>query len=101
MSGVSPEVYNIAHMIDVMVMGLVGGPNSVFGPMVGAAVVFFSLENLRIIQDFRFMIYALVMILIMMFKPDGVYSLIDYFFRLADKSSVKALSGRAGVHGRQ
>lgn len=98
MSGVSPEIYNIAHMIDVMVMGLVGGLNSVFGPMVGAAIVFFSLENLRVIQDFRFMIYALVMILIMMFKPDGVYSLIDYFFKLADQYSIKHLNKRVGTH---
>ena len=80
MSGVSPEIYNISHMVDVMVMGLVGGLNSVFGPMVGAAIVFFSLENLRIIQDFRFMIYAVGMILIMMFKPGGVYSIVSRFF---------------------
>ncbi len=89
MSGVSPEIYNIAHMIDIMVMGLVGGLHSVFGPMVGAAIVFFSLENLRVIQDFRFMVYAMVMILIMIFKPDGVYSLIDYFFKLADRNYMK------------
>lgn len=85
MSGVSPETYHIHHMIDIMVMGLIGGLNSIFGPMVGAAVVFFSLENLRVISDFRFMVYALVMILVMIFKPDGVYSLIDYFFKSLDQ----------------
>lgn len=97
MSGVSPEVYNIAHMIDIMVMGLVGGLNSVFGPMLGAAIVLFSLENLRIIQDFRFMIYAIVMILIMMFKPDGIYSLIDHFFKLTDKYSIKHFNKKVGT----
>jgi branched-chain amino acid transport system permease protein len=98
MSGVSPEVYNIAHMVDIMVMGLVGGLNSVFGPMMGAAIVFFSLENLRIIQDFRFMIYALVMILIMIFKPDGVYSLIDYFFKSADQYFMKHVNEKVETH---
>jgi branched-chain amino acid transport system permease protein len=90
MSGASPEIYNIAHMIDVMVMGLVGGLNSVFGPLVGAAVVFFSLENLRIIQDFRFMIYAVVMILIMMFKPDGIYSILYRLLGRVNRASLKS-----------
>ena len=90
MSGASPEIYNIAHMIDVMVMGLVGGLNSVFGPLVGAAIVFFSLENLRVIQDFRFMIYAVVMILIMMFKPDGIYSILDRLLGRAKRPSLES-----------
>jgi len=98
MSGVSPEIYNISHMIDIMVMGLVGGLNTIFGPMVGAAIVFFSLENLRIIQDFRFMVYALVMILIMVFKPDGLYSLINYFFRFADQYSMRHFKKKVETH---
>jgi branched-chain amino acid transport system permease protein len=91
MTGISPEIYNIANMIDVMVMGLVGGLSSVFGPVIGAGVVFFSLENLRVIQDLRFMVYAGVMILIMIFKPEGVYSFIDQFFNRFNETPVKAL----------
>jgi branched-chain amino acid transport system permease protein len=91
MSGLSPEIYNIGNMINIMVMGLIGGPNTVFGPIIGAGIVHFSLENLRIIQDFRFMIYAGVMILIMIFKPEGVYSLIDQFFNRLGEHGSKAL----------
>jgi len=90
MTGISPEIYNIANMIDVMVMGLVGGLTSVFGPVIGAGVVFFSLENLRVIQDLRFMVYAGVMILIMIFKPEGVYSLIDQLFKRFNETPLKA-----------
>lgn len=80
MTGISPEIYHIANMIDIMVMGLVGGLSSVFGPLIGAGVVFFSLENLRVIQDFRFMVYAVVMVLIMIYKPEGLYSVVDNLF---------------------
>jgi len=85
MSGTSPEVFNIATMIDVMVMGMIGGVNSVFGAMIGAAVVHFSLEYLRVIQDIRFIIYACVIISLIIFRPQGVYAWVDSFFKYLDR----------------
>jgi len=78
-------VFNIATMIDVMVMGMIGGVNSVFGAIIGAAVVHFSLEYLRVIQDIRFIIYACVIICIIIFRPQGVYAWVDSFFKYLDR----------------
>jgi len=80
MSGISPEIFKIGNMIDIMVMGIIGGITSVFGPIAGAFLVLFSLEYLRSIQDLRFMIYGVVVILLMIFKPQGVYSIIQLVF---------------------
>lgn len=88
LNGVSPEIFNIANMIDVMVMGILGGLSSVFGPLIGVFVVMFSLECLRAIHDLRFMVYAVVIIVLIIFKPQGIYDYIDRLFHRLEKRLV-------------
>lgn len=85
LGGISPDIYKIGNMVDVMVMGILGGVTSVFGPVIGSFVVVFSLEKLRVLQDFRFIFYALVIITLILFKPQGIYDYLNKFFQRIEK----------------
>jgi len=53
-SGLSPETFSIAHMIDIMVMGLVGGITTIFGPIVGTFIVSIIDRALKGLREPRF-----------------------------------------------
>ena len=51
---------------------MLGGLGSVWGPILGAAVLIFLTESLRILQEFRMIIYGALIILMMTFRPRGL-----------------------------
>lgn len=73
----APTVLDISAMIDMMIMAVFGGLGSIFGPIIGAAIITTSMEYLRFIQEYRFILYSIVIILIMIFKPKGFYGLMS------------------------
>jgi branched-chain amino acid transport system permease protein len=51
---------------------MLGGLGSVWGPILGAAVLIFLTESLRALQEFRMIIYGALIILMMTFRPRGL-----------------------------
>jgi len=51
---------------------LLGGLGSVWGPILGAAVLIFLTESLRVLHEFRMIIYGALIILMMTFRPRGL-----------------------------
>jgi branched-chain amino acid transport system permease protein len=79
----SPTFLRFSHMIDVLAMGILGGIGTVMGPVLGAFVVTFFLESFRFIGEYRFLIYGILLILVILFKPQGLYlGIVDIFTRL-------------------
>lgn len=58
---------------DSLVATLVaGGTNSVTGPILSAALLIFLLEYLRMLVNWRLVVYGLLLVIIMRFRPQGV-----------------------------
>lgn len=72
----APSVLDISAMIDMMIMAVFGGLGSLFGPVLGVFVITFSMEFFKIVEEYRFIIYSIMVILIMVYKPRGVYGVI-------------------------
>ena len=72
----SPSLLDIDSMVTVLVMGMLGGIGSIFGPAIGSFVITFSLEYLRDIGAYRFLLYGILMIVIMLYQPKGLYGMI-------------------------
>lgn len=70
----SPVLLDLHHMFDIMAMGIIGGIGTIFGPIIGAFIIIFSLEYLRAVGEYRFLIYGVLLILIMLLKPQGLYA---------------------------
>jgi branched-chain amino acid transport system permease protein len=64
--------FNILLSIFVLLYVLIGGTQTAFGPLVGA--VFFTLipEALRVSEEWRFVFFGMLIILMMVVRPEGL-----------------------------
>ncbi|MGH7121881.1 MAG: branched-chain amino acid ABC transporter permease [Acetobacteraceae bacterium] len=62
----------VSIMITVLVITLIGGVGTTIGPLVGAFLVTFGLEELRALGDWRMMIYGVLLVLFVIFLPEGL-----------------------------
>jgi branched-chain amino acid transport system permease protein len=71
-SGIRPEDFKFDKSIDMIVMIIVGGLGSVSGAALGGVFVAVSLELMRDLNEYRLVLYALLLILIMLVRPEGI-----------------------------
>lgn len=85
-SYIEPQNYSILFSIFVVLFVLLGGTQTVFGPLLGA--VFFTLlpEVLRGSEEWRYAIFAVFIIATMILRPQGLFTVheIHLFRRLFD-----------------
>ncbi len=90
-SGVRPEDFRFERSIDMIVMIIVGGLGSISGAVLGGIFVAVSLELMRDFQEYRLVLYALLLVVIMIVRPQGLLGSreIGAFLRFGRKSSSK------------
>lgn len=71
-SGIRPEDFRFDKSIDMVVMIIIGGLGSISGAVVGGIFVAVTLELMRDLQEYRLVLYALLLILIMLVRPQGL-----------------------------
>jgi branched-chain amino acid transport system permease protein len=71
-----PDVFDVLYSVKAIVMVLLGGAGSVFGPLIGAAV-YLSLEELvwRRFLEVHTGVLGLLIVLLVLFLPKGLLSL--------------------------
>jgi branched-chain amino acid transport system permease protein len=71
-AGVRPEDFRFEKSIDMIVMIIVGGLGSISGAILGGIFLAVSLELMRDLQQYRLVLYALLLIVIMIVRPQGL-----------------------------
>jgi branched-chain amino acid transport system permease protein len=71
-NGIRPEDFRFEKSIDMVVMIIVGGLGSVSGAALGGIFVAVSLELMRDLHEYRLVLYALLLITIMLVRPQGL-----------------------------
>ncbi len=92
-STVRPDDFKFDRSIDLIVMIIVGGLGSVTGAIVGAIAITVTLEVTRDVQEYRLVVYALLLIILMIVRPQGLlgkYELDLTRFGVKKKPAVKA-----------
>ncbi len=72
---ISPEIDEFSIMISILVMVVLGGKGTVFGPVLGALIFTFLPEYLRFAKGLRLPIFGLILILGIVFLPRGIITL--------------------------
>jgi len=72
---VSPESFNLSLSISAIVMLVIGGRHSVWGPLIGALILTPLPELFRAAVNTQHIFYGAALILILRFLPDGLASL--------------------------
>jgi len=84
---VGPEIFGLFTSFSIVIMGIVGGMGTILGPALGAYFLTLLGESLREVETYRLLIYSAVMILCVMFLPQGLWSLGGALRRLAPGSA--------------
>lgn len=75
MQFVSPDVFYFSIMVTLVVMVLAGGMGTLAGPIIGAAAFTIFPELLRASEKYRMVIYGTVIVLLVMFAPEGLWGI--------------------------
>jgi branched-chain amino acid transport system permease protein len=76
----SPEQFRWQPSLILISMAIVGGLSSLEGGILGAFVITFVPELLRVTDQFRLLLYGVLLILTLAFLPDGLISLFGKSF---------------------
>jgi branched-chain amino acid transport system permease protein len=71
-AGIRPEDFKFDKSIDMIVMIIVGGLGSISGAALGGIFVAATLELMRDLQEYRLVLYALLLIVVMLVRPQGL-----------------------------
>ncbi len=69
---IAPNNFTFADSLVLVSIVLLGGIGNVWGVTVAAAFVVILPEKLQIIQEYRFALYAALVILVLLFRPEGL-----------------------------
>jgi branched-chain amino acid transport system permease protein len=69
----NPSTFQFIKSIEVIAMVVLGGLGSVSGSVLAAVVLTLLPEVLRPIKDFRMVIYSLMLIVLMIARPQGLF----------------------------
>lgn len=87
---IEPSSFALIHSLKLLLMVVVGGSGFFFGPMLGAAVVILLPEVLRFTEGYYLIIYAALVIVLMVYSPNGLIGLGQKIFdRLKPKHEAR------------
>ncbi len=69
---VKPDLASFNRSIDYLIFVVLGGMGSITGSVAAAFILTYLQEFLRFLSDYRLLIYPLILILVMLFRPQGL-----------------------------
>ncbi|KAM3102914.1 urea ABC transporter permease subunit UrtC [Phormidesmis sp. 146-12] len=96
---ISPVYLAVAFGTQVVIWVAVGGRGTLFGPVI-AAILLGQLQNSvdRITQDWQ-LIVGIILLLVVLFLPDGLMSLLPKKFRFTEANRMTSLMGSRSTAG--
>ena len=67
-----PGKFNFDYSVEILLMAVLGGLGSITGSIIAAVALTILPEFLRGFEDYRMLIYAVILIIVMLFKPSGL-----------------------------
>ncbi|MCA8869581.1 MAG: branched-chain amino acid ABC transporter permease [Rhodobacteraceae bacterium] len=69
---ISPDVAGFLHSVELLTMTVLGGAATVFGAVIGAAILTSLPQVLTVLHDFEHIVLGLIMMLVMIFMREGL-----------------------------
>jgi len=69
---ISPSNFTLDASILVLTMAIIGGRDSIFGSIIGAAIMIALPEVLRGLSDYRMLIYGIGLVCMIIYRPEGM-----------------------------
>jgi branched-chain amino acid transport system permease protein len=72
---VTPAIMDTSYTMEVMTLSFIGGSGSLLGGVVASFLLIPIFDSLKYLMEYRLIIYGLMLILVMIFYPAGLYGL--------------------------
>jgi branched-chain amino acid transport system permease protein len=92
---VDPTPFALTLSLNLLLMVIVGGQGFFFGPFLGALIAVLLPEWLRFTKGWYLIIYALVVMLLLVWSPTGILGIADKY--LTDRKTRRASAERAAA----
>ena len=93
----SPNTFGFMASINILVMVVLGGMGSMMGSMIAAAILTSLPLVLQGLNEYRLIIYALLLIVVMIFKPSGLMGTYDFSLSfIVEKIGGRVMGGGKG-----
>ena len=70
---IGPNEYGFDRGVEILTMAILGGINGLVGPVLGSFILTLLPELLRSLNDFRLVVNGLILVLIVLFLPQGIW----------------------------
>lgn len=78
MTAMIPNTFSFMKSAEYLTMAILGGAGSLTGSIIGAAVLSALPEMLRDFSIYRMLAYSVVLVLIMIFRPSGIFGKYEF-----------------------
>ncbi len=68
-----PSSFTFMRSFDIMTMVVLGGLGSLSGSIVGAVILTFITAAMQSYPEYRMIVYALLLIILMLYRPNGIF----------------------------
>ena len=69
---ISPSDFDYHRAVEILIFAVFGGSEVIWGPIFGAIFLSTLPEVLRVVSEYRFMIYGALIVFMMAFRPQGL-----------------------------
>jgi branched-chain amino acid transport system permease protein len=70
---INPEDFNFLRSVEIVVMVILGGMGSIIGVFLAAILLTILPELLRDVQQYRMIVYSLLLVIMMLLRPQGLF----------------------------
>ncbi len=77
---IKPEMASFNRSIEYLIFVVLGGMGSITGSILAAFILTYLQEFLRFLRDYRLLIYPLILIFVMLFRPQGLLGMKELSF---------------------
>jgi branched-chain amino acid transport system permease protein len=71
-NNISPGTFGIIQSVLILCMVVIGGMGSIPGALLGAAIIVLAPEVFRGFEEYRFLVFGLALVVVMIFRPQGL-----------------------------
>ncbi len=93
---VNPSSFTIWESIIILCIVVLGGMGSIIGVIVGALILILLPEYLRAFSEYRMLMFGMLLVIMMVFRPGGVVSDVRRTYKFT-KKTVKTNENKASI----
>ena len=82
---ISPDLFSVNNTMTILLMVVIGGKGTIFGPILGSVIFSFVPELLRAVDNYRLPIYGIVLMVSALFMPKGIAPILSNLYNDAKR----------------